>query len=92
MADTMAGGARGEEGHFGHKRTNRGENDMGIPTVIPLCSKQGFTTWPAQDREEDTFAVFDMFYEGGFMFVGEITIKGAPYWVFKQPVKDYFSG
>lgn len=58
---------------------------MGNPTIIPMTSAKGFCTWPAQKREEDTMSVFDMFYEGGFSFVGEITIDGAPYWMFKQP-------
>lgn len=59
---------------------------MGIPTIVPLTSKQGFATWPAQTTDEETIAVFDMFYEGGMMFVGEITVQGGKYWLFKNPV------
>ena len=58
---------------------------MGVPTVIPMTTKQGFATWPAQNTDAETMAVFDMFYEGGMLFVGEITIKGGKYWMFKQP-------
>ena len=58
---------------------------MGVPTVIPMTSKEGFATWPAQDSDMATLAVFDQFYAGGMFFVGEITIDGGKYWLFKQP-------
>ena len=59
---------------------------MGAPTIAPITSKHGFATWPSQPSDEDTLAVFDQFYESGFAFVGEITMDGGKYWMFKQPV------
>lgn len=59
---------------------------MGAPTVVPQVSREGWAIWPAQPSSPDTLATFDLFTSSGFTFQGEITIDGAKYWLFKQPV------
>jgi hypothetical protein len=63
---------------------------MGAPTVTPIVSKRGYAMWPAQSTNDEIMAVFDIFTETGFVFVGEITVIDAKYWLFKQidPVID----
>jgi hypothetical protein len=80
----LAGVAHSQARDKAHKFTRSSEDKMGAPTVTPIVSKQGYAMWPAQKTSDEIMAVFDIFTETGFVFVGEITVIDAKYWLFRK--------
>ena len=57
-----------------------------VPVVDAQLSEEGFYLWPTPKIEEETLKIFDQAYGAGAAFVGEVTMRGSSYMVFKKPV------